>query len=134
MRSENIEVILPEGKSSVVKEFIREKGITIVHWHGMPYGYGDEHNVCMDILQFCRENHIFLVETSPFSVYQKDMDDLVDIKLCVSHTSLRKLFYRYRELRGLLDKYGYLYNPLDTKHLEPYKLTQSDRLARRREL
>jgi DNA transposition AAA+ family ATPase len=77
-------------------------------------------------------NNVFVIETSPFSLYQKDIDDLVDMKLCVSYTSLEKLFYKYPELRKSPQKYGYLYNPLDIDHLRPYILTEADRISKRK--
>jgi uridine kinase len=46
-------------------------------------------------LKFFKENNIKIIETSPFSLYNEKIDQLLDLKLFVSKTNLIKFFWKF---------------------------------------
>ena len=126
------ELIIAGGSSEIIINFIKENAIEILHWHALPTKKRrSQHREVYKILQFCKTNRIKIIETSPFSTFDKNMDDLVDIKLLVSQTNLIKFIYKYKKQLSNISKYGYLYNPLDLDDLE-MNIMSSDLIAQRK--
>lgn len=123
-----VELLIANWNIKKIKEFIIKNQINIVHWHSITSNPWIEFQKSIDLLNFCKENNIKIIETSPFSIFNEKIDSLLDLKLFVSKTSLIKFFYKFWNKIFIKDKYSYLYNPLDTEELEKYRLNNEEKL------
>lgn len=110
-----------------IKEFVIKNNINIVHWHSITQSPWEEFNKSIELLEFFKNNSIKVIETSPFSLYNEKIDDLLHIKLFVSKTSLVKFFYKFWDKLKNKSKYFFLYNPLDVEELEKYRLNKEQK-------
>lgn len=110
-----------------VKQLVINHSIDIVHWHSITVNPGSDYEKSLELLQFLKSHWIRIIETSPFSLYDKEIDSLLDMKLFVSGTNLVKYFWKFGEKIENRDKYHYLYNPLDIKELEKFRLNQQQK-------
>lgn len=106
-----------------IKNFVIQNNINIVHWHSISQNSWEQFYKSIELLKFFKNKNIKIIETSPFSLYNEKIDDLLDFKLFVSKTNLIKYFWKFgKKLRNKL-KYSYLYNPLDIEELEKLRLS-----------
>jgi len=110
-----------------IKDFVLKNKISIVHWHSITQNPWVEFNKSIELLHFLKKNNIKIIETSPFSLYNEKIDNLLDIKLFVSKTNLLKYFWKFWRKIKDKNKYSFLYNPLDIEELEKYKLSEKER-------
>jgi len=110
-----------------IKEFVIKNNINIVHWHSITQSPWEEFEKSIELLKFFKSKNIKIIETSPFSLYNKEVDDLLDIKLFVSKTNLIKYFWKFWKLLSDKSKYSYLYNPLDIEELEKFRLNYEEK-------
>ena len=119
-------LLLANGSIKRFTEYVKQNHIEIIHWHSLSTARGETKKKVLEILAFCRDNNIKVIETSPFCVYDPLIDNLLTTKLFVSQINLLKYFYKYSSRLANKNKYGYLYNPLDTKDLSEYVLDQKN--------
>lgn len=122
-----LDLLVANGDIGKVKDFIRKNMIDIIHWHSISQNPWIEFEKSIELLKFCRENNIKIIETSPFSLYNEKIDDLLDIKLFVSKTNLIKYFWKFWKKLKNKGKYSFLYNPLDIDELEKYRLNKQQK-------
>lgn len=115
----------------LVKKFVIEHDIHVVHWHSFTVNPWIEFDKTAELLQFFREKWIKIVETSPFSLYNGTLDNLTDLKLFVSRNSLIKFFFKYPFCQKNASKYNFLYNPLDIDDLSKFILDKNQKLELR---
>lgn len=121
------DLLVANGDIGKVKDFIRKNMIDIIHWHSISQNPWIEFEKSIELLKFCRENNIKIIETSPFSLYNEKIDDLLYLKLFVSKTNLIKYFWKFWKKLKNKDKYSFLYNPLDIDELEKYRLNKQQK-------
>lgn len=110
-----------------IKNFILKNNINIVHWHSITLTKWLEFDKSLELLKFLKNKKIKIIETAPFSLYNKEIDNLLDYKLFVSKTSLLKFFWKFWKYNIKKEKYSFLYNPIDTEILENYKLNSLEK-------
>lgn len=110
-------LILPYGDINIVKNFILENNIDILHFHNINLIRNDDYDKVIQLFQFCKKRGIILIETSPFSVFDSKIDSLLDFKIFVSQINILKYFIKYKITSNNESKYHFLYNPLDIEDL-----------------
>jgi glycosyltransferase involved in cell wall biosynthesis len=124
------DLLLAKGNEEKVIEFIKKNNIEIFHFHGL---FRNKTTIkLLKVLKFCKENNIKTIETSPFSLFDKEVDDLIDIRLFVSKTNIIKYIWKYNNQVKNLNNFTYIYNPLDIEDLEKYILTKNEKIQVRR--
>lgn len=111
-----------------IKKFVIQNNIDLVHWHSITQNPWVQFDKSIELLKFFKSRNIKIIETSPFSLYNEQIDNLLDIKLFVSKTSLIKFFYKFWTKIKDKSKYSYLYNPLDIDELEKFRLTKIEKI------
>jgi len=124
-------LLLANGDIEKIKQFVVEKNIHIVHWHSLTTNPWNSNTLSIELLRFFKKNHIRVVETAPFSLYNSEIDNLVDKKLFVSKNSLIKFFYRFAKKWIKREKYDFLYNPLDIQELKQYRISEEEKMQLR---
>lgn len=124
------ELLIAKSNEKAVIEFIIKNKIDIVHWHSIDRQ--KKLTKIKSVLKYCKENNIMIIETSPFSLFDKEIEDLLDVRVFVSKANMVKLFYKYKNLIDNQKRYYYLYNPLDIEQLERYKLSPKERYTVRK--
>ncbi len=114
-----------------IKDFINENNIDIVHWHSISQNAWNEFEKSIELLKFLKSKNIRVIETSPFSLYNEEVDSLLDLKLFVSKTNLIKYFWKFGKKINDKSKYSFLYNPLDTEELEKLRLNDKEKILLR---
>jgi glycosyltransferase involved in cell wall biosynthesis len=116
-------MLVVNGDENILIDFIKNNKINIFHYHGFSRNLYTKNMV--KILKYCRNNGIKIIETSPFSLYNKDIDSLIDYRLFVSKANVAKFFWKYGKIIKNLNKFSYFYNPLDINELKKYLLTKN---------
>jgi len=122
-----LDLLVANWDINKIKEFTLKNNINIVHWHSITQSPWVEFEKSLELLKFFKENNIKIIETSPFSLYNDQIDNLLDIKLFVSKTNLIKYFWKFWKVLKDKSKYSYLYNPLDVADLEKYRLNNDEK-------
>lgn len=118
-------MLIANGSSNKVINFIKNHNIQILHYHGI--SRNDKRKGSVEkVLSYCKKNGIKTIETSPFSLFENKIDSLLDIRIFVSKASLLKFFWKYKNEQKK-SKYLYLYNPIDLKDLKKYYLGEKER-------
>lgn len=99
-----------------IKDFVIKNHIHIVHWHSITQNAWEEYEKSLELLEFFKSRNIRIIETSPFSLYNERIDDLLDYRFFVSKNTLLK-FIEDNSIDNIW-KYDYLYNPLDIELLK----------------
>lgn len=123
--------LIANGNIKLIKKFIKQHKINVVHWHSLAHKW-IEHSKSLELLKFCKNNWITLIETSPFSLYNKDIDNLLDTKIFVSKSNVIKYFWKFAHKHLQYEKYDYMYNPLDCEELEKYVLSYAEKIRLRK--
>ncbi len=110
-----------------IKDFVTKHRIDVVYMHWISW----YKNSCelIELLSWLKNNHIKIVETSPFSLHTPDTEQFLDYKLFVSKTSLLKFLCKYNNPN--ITKYDYLYNPIDIEIMEKYRLNDVEKFKNR---
>lgn len=124
-------ILIANWSIQEIKNFVIKNNINIVHWHSITYNLWFEFDISIELLKFFKSRNIKIIETSPFSLYNKDIDSLLDLKIFVSKTSLIKFFYKFQNEKITKNKYWYLYNPLDIEELEKFRLNKNQKIKLR---
>lgn len=104
-----------------IKSFIINNHIEIVHWHFIPGKENSKYKEIIDFLKRLKQHSIKIIETSPFSGYNKEIEKYVDLKLFVSKTSRLKFMYENKQPK--ITRYWYVYNGIDIDWLKELKIT-----------
>ena len=110
------DILIANWNIEEIKKFIIKYNINIVHWHSITQSPWIEFDKSKELLSFLKNNGINIIETSPFPLYNYDMDSLLDYRFFVSKNTLLK-FIEENNIKDI-SKYDYLYNPLDTNFLK----------------
>ncbi len=117
------DVFVCHSDFSLLQNFIKKEKIDILYLHGISWK-----NNSLELISFLRWakwKNINIIETSPFSLFTPDTEKYVDQKLFVSKTSLLKFLWKFKQPD--ITKYNYLYNPIDCKYLENFRLKTSEK-------
>ena len=121
------EVIILEGNIEKMKAFLDNHIIDLVHWHGFDSIFSKRYHTSLQILQMIKAKGIKVVETAPFSLYDRNLEIFLDQRFFVSESSLVKFFWKYGNTIKKKKLYDFVYNPLDNTKLWSYILSQEEK-------
>ena len=127
-------LLLAEGDMGKVKDFISKENINILHWHNINLTKNDRYPKILELLEFCKQKGVFIIETSPFSNFDPAIDRFINLRLFVSKINVLKFFVKYKIPQNQQDKYQFLYNPLDTEELNKLVCNKEERKQLRSQL
>lgn len=126
-----------EWNFQTLQDDIKRKHISVVVTNSIYYETGKKYTDTLAFLQWCKSNHIRVIDITHFSRVDRVVDSLLYARLFVS--SICKLAYLYRlsqSNQSLKHKENFyvLYNPLDTKKMDDFFIGKNQKLALRKKL
>lgn len=128
-----LDLLVANWDTEKIKEFTLKNNINIVHWHSITQSPWIEFEKSLELLKFFKDNNIKIIETSPFALYNKEVDDLLNYRFFVSKNTLLKFIQKFK-ININNNKYDYLYNPIDINLLEFNKITNEERVNIRKKI
>ncbi|MEK7499096.1 MAG: glycosyltransferase, partial [Patescibacteria group bacterium] len=126
-----------EWNFQTLQDGIEQERISVVVTNSIYYETGAKYTDTLAFLQWCKTNHLRVIDITHFSKVDRAVDKLLDARLFVS--SVCRLAYQYRlnqsgQSLEHKEKFHILYNPLDIKKLEEFVIGKNQKLALRKQL